>query len=57
MSYKDDYRSIQLNISKQKYQEMIDWLDVIIVEENRSLNSYIVSLLLKEFKRWQNEKH
>lgn len=55
MTYKDNYKSIQLNIPKDKHQELIDWLYDLCDKEERSINSFIIKLL-KEEKERQEQK-
>jgi len=56
MSYKDNYKSIQVNLLKDKHKELIKWLDEVCADEDRSHNSFIIQLLKKEFERCQGEK-
>ena len=50
-NYKDNYKSIQINLLKDKHAELIDWLESLSDEEERSLNSIIIHILKKEFER------
>lgn len=56
MSYKDNYKSIQVNLSRKKYGELIKWLEDKADKDATSLNSIIIRTLLKEFKRYEKEK-
>lgn len=51
LRYKDKYKSIQVNIPIGKHKEIIQWLEQTVDEQNRSLNSYMIFLLMEEFKR------
>lgn len=53
MSYKENYKSVQVNLLKDKHKHLIEWLDNICEDEERSLNSVIVHILKKEFSRCQ----
>lgn len=53
-SHKDRYKSVQVNISWKKHQDMIDWLIKKADDEETSMNSIIIRALKKEFDR--NEK-
>lgn len=50
-SYKDKYKSIQLNLLRDKHSELIEWLESLSDEEERSLNSIIIHILKQELKR------
>jgi hypothetical protein len=56
MSYKDNYKSIQLNIPKDKHQELIDWLYDLCEQEERSVNSFLIKLLKEEKERHERNK-
>lgn len=56
MSYKDNYKSIQVNLLKDKHKELIDWLDDLCEQEERSHNSFIIQLLKKEYERCQRKQ-
>ena len=51
MGYKDNYKSVQVNLLKDKHKELINWLTKVCDDEERSLNSFIISLLKKEFNK------
>lgn len=51
MTYKDNYKSVQVNLLKDKHKELIDWLIKVCDDEERSLNSFIINLLKKEFNK------
>lgn len=53
---KDNYKSIQLNLNKKKHKDLIDWIDDMCDVEERSINSFIVSILKKELKKYVEEK-
>lgn len=57
MSYKDNYKSVQLNLLKDKHKELIEWLEELCQEQDRSLNSLIIQLLKKEHERWQKQEN
>jgi len=48
-NYKDNYKSIQINLLKDKHSKIIEWLEQLCEEEERSLNSIIICILKKEF--------
>ena len=50
-SYKEKYRSIQLNVSREKYAFLLEWLDERAEKEERSLNFLIIKALLKEYNK------
>jgi len=54
-SYKDKYKSIQLNLLKEKHRDLIEWLENLSDEEERSLNSIIIHILKRELKRSKGE--
>ena len=56
MSYKDNYKSIQINLQKDKHKDLIEWLKGVCEDEERSLNSVIIHILKKEFSRCQGER-
>ena len=56
MSYKDNYRSIQVNLLKDKHKQIIEWLDQKCDEQERSLNSFILQLIKEEYNRDVKEK-
>lgn len=49
MSYKDNYKSIQINFMKDKHAELIKWLEKLCYDEERSFNSIVIHILKKEF--------
>ncbi len=49
MSYKDNYKSVQLNLLKDEHKDIIEWLEKLCKEEDRSLNSLIIRLLKREY--------
>ena len=53
-SHKERYKSIQVNMSLSKHKDLIEWLVKRADDEETSLNSIIIRVLKKEFKR--NEK-
>ena len=50
MSYKDKYRSIQLNLLKDREKDLIEWLEEMSAQEERSLNFIIKQLIKKAIK-------
>jgi hypothetical protein len=54
-SYKDKYKSIQLNLLRDKHSELIKWLEKLSDEEERSLNSIIIYILKCELRRVSGE--
>jgi hypothetical protein len=56
MEYKNNYKSIQVNLLKDKQQDLIEWLEKVCEEEGRSYNSFIIQLLKKELKARQESK-
>jgi hypothetical protein len=55
MSYKDDYKSIQVNLKKSKHQYLIDWLEQQCEEDEISLNSVIIQLIKQEYRKCQRK--
>ena len=55
MSYKDNYKSIQVNLLKNKHQSLIEWLEFKCETEERSLNSVIIQILKEEYGRCQKK--
>lgn len=51
MAYRDKYQSIQLNVSKEKNSDLIEWLYEESKKEDRSLNLFIIRVLKEERKR------
>ncbi len=49
MKYRDKYQSIQVNVDKVKHKDLLEWLYKTVEEDERSINSFIVKLLKKEF--------
>ncbi len=49
MKYRDRYQSIQVNVDKKKYKDLLEWLYKTVEEDDRSINSFIIKLLKKEF--------
>ena len=56
MTYRDQYKSIQLNLSKARHQDLIDWLYELCDREERSINSFIIKLLKEERERQANKE-
>lgn len=56
MSYKEKYKSIQLNLSRKKYSNIIEWLDNKKKNDCVSINSFILKLLKREFENEKNTK-
>jgi hypothetical protein len=48
--YKEKYRSIQLNVDKEKYADLLEWLEYRAENEERSFNYLIIKALLEVFK-------
>jgi len=55
MSYKDNYKSIQVNLLKNKHKDIIKWLESVCEDEERSLNSIIIHILKGEYSRCQKK--
>lgn len=51
MSYKDNYKSIQVNLLKNKHADLIEWIEGRCKKEERSLNSLIIQILKEERER------
>ena len=49
MSYKDNYKSIQINLLRDKHKDLINWLNKMCEDQERSLNSIIIHILKMEF--------
>ena len=56
MSYKENYKSVQVNLLKDKHKNLIDWLASVCEDEERSLNSVIIRIIKKEYNRHAKEK-
>lgn len=56
MAYRDNYKSVQLNLSKKKHQAVIKWLEEKCSDEERSINSFIINLLKKEYLKDEQSK-
>ncbi|KKK47034.1 hypothetical protein LCGC14_3159250, partial [marine sediment metagenome] len=52
----DNYKSVQVNLLKDKHKNLIEWLNSICEDEERSLNSVIIHIIKKEYNRCQKEK-
>lgn len=44
MSYRDNYKSIQVNLLKTKHVDLIKWIEEKCDTEERSLNSLIIQI-------------
>jgi hypothetical protein len=55
-NYKKLYKSIQLNVSKQKYNDLLMWLGSCAKNEERSLNYIIVKILSNEFEKCRDKE-
>lgn len=53
---KNNYKSIQLNLNKQKHKDLIEWIKYMCDVEERSINSFIINILKKENKKYVEEK-
>lgn len=51
VSYKEKYKSVQVNISREKYADLIEWLEQRAIDDATSLNSIIIRAMIKEWKR------
>ncbi len=51
MTYKDKYKSIQVNVSREKYSDLIEWLEQMAITDATSLNSIIIRSLIREMNR------
>lgn len=56
MSYKDNYKSIQVNLLRDKHEDLIKWLDDKCNKEERSLNSVIIQILKEERERYVKDQ-
>lgn len=56
MTYKENYKSIQVNLLKDKHKDLIEWLNDMCEEEERSLNSVIIHMIKKEYNRCQKRE-
>ena len=56
MSYKDNYKSVQVNLLRDKHKDLIEWLEKKADLEERSLNSIFIHILKKELSRCQKEE-
>ena len=50
------YKSIHLNVPRKKFKDLITWLEERSVEEDRTLNSFIIRLLKKEYDRYEEKQ-
>ena len=55
MKYKNKYKSIQLNLLKDKHEALINWILFLSDKEEMSINSFIIRILKKEFEQWGKE--
>ena len=56
VSYKEKYKSVQVNISREKYADLIEWLEQRAIDDATSLNSIIIRAMIKEWKRDGEDK-
>ena len=55
MSYKDNYKSIQLNLLREKHADIIKWLEERSELEERSFNSLIIHLIKEAYADVKNK--
>lgn len=56
LTHKERYKSVQVNMSRTKHEEMIEWLIKKASDEETSMNAIIVRSLKKEFERCETER-
>lgn len=52
----DKYKAIHLNVSREKYASLIRWLEEQSDAEDRTLASFIVRILKKEYDRHEEKE-
>ena len=58
MAYKDNYKSIQLNLLRNRHSTIIEWLEKRRECEERSFNSLILQLIKEAYESdLKDEKH
>lgn len=57
MSYKDNYKSVQLNLLRNKHSAIIEWLEKRRDREERSLNSLILQLIKEAYERDEKQNN
>lgn len=56
MSYKDNYKSVQVNFKKDKHEHIIKWLEEKCSDSERSLNSLILQIIKEAYDNAKDEK-
>ena len=57
MKYREKYQSVQININKESDKCFLEWLYESAQLDGRSLNSFILRILKKEFEKHEKNNN